>query len=152
MNAELEQSIAAVLDRQIAIAEDLGALLGVERAAITGPSPDALARSASDKIALLGTLERTDAERQRAFEAAGIDAAPPGDAASLPAGIARRWRALLRLAAECRRANELNGYLIRSRQHQVGQLLDALRGGSAGTYGRNGRASSTAATRPLAQV
>ncbi len=151
MNAELEQSIAEVLDRQIAIAEDLGALLGVERAAITGPSADALARSAADKVALLGTLERTDAERRRVFEAAGIEVGPATDAASLPDGIARRWRVLRQLAAQCRRANDLNGYLIRSRQHQVAQLLDALRGGSPGTYGPNGRAATTA-TRPLAQV
>ena len=151
MNADLEQSITDALDRQIAIAEDLGTLLGVERAAITGPSPDALAQSAADKVALLGTLERADAERQRAFAAAGIDALAATDAANLPGGIARRWHALRQLAAECRRANELNGYLIRSRQHQVGQLLDALRGGSPGTYGPNGRAS-TASTRTLAQV
>jgi flagella synthesis protein FlgN len=151
VNAELERSIADVLDRQIAIAEDLGALLGVERAAITGPSPDALAQSAADKIALLGALDRTDAERRRAFAAAGIDAAPASGAAAWPDGIARRWRVLRELAAECRRANDLNGYLIRSRQHQVVQLLDALRGGSPGTYGPNGRASS-AATRALAQV
>lgn len=152
MNADLEHSIAAVLERQIAIAEALGALLGAERAAITGPSPDALAQSATDKIALLGALDRTETERQRAFTAAGLDAASASDATTSPDGIVRRWRTLQRLAADCRRANELNGYLIRSRQQQVAQLLDALRGGTAGTYGRNGRTASTAATRPLAQV
>jgi flagellar biosynthesis/type III secretory pathway chaperone len=150
VNADLEHSIAALLERQIAIAEDLGALLGAERAAITGPSPDALAQSAADKIALLGALDRTETERQHAFAAAGLDAAT--GAAPLPDGIVRRWRTLRRLAADCRRANDLNGYLIRSRQHQVAQLLDALRGGTPGTYGRNGRTASTAATRPLAQV
>ncbi len=152
MNADLEHSIAALLERQIAIAEDLGTLLGAERTAITGPSPDALAQSAADKIALLGALDRTEAERQRAFAAAGLDAAAAADAAPVPDGIVRRWRALQRLAAECHRANEQNGYLIRSRQHQVEQLLDALRGGTPGTYGRNGRTASLAATRPLAQV
>jgi flagellar biosynthesis/type III secretory pathway chaperone len=41
--------------------------------------------------------------------------------------------------AGCRTANEVNGHIIHTRQHQIGQLLDIVRGGPAITYGPRGK-------------
>jgi flagellar biosynthesis/type III secretory pathway chaperone len=41
--------------------------------------------------------------------------------------------------AGCRTANEVNGYIIRVRQNQIGQLMDVLRGASPITYGPQGK-------------
>ena len=42
--------------------------------------------------------------------------------------------------ARCRSANEVNGYIINVRRHQVQQLIDLVRGTGASTYGPSGRA------------
>jgi flagellar biosynthesis/type III secretory pathway chaperone len=45
----------------------------------------------------------------------------------------------MELMAGCRSANEVNGYIIHVRQHQIRQLLDIVRGGPAITYGPQGK-------------
>ena len=55
------------------------------------------------------------------------------------AGRNDRWRALMELMAGCRTANEINGHIIHVRQHQVGQLIDIVRGGPAITYDPRGK-------------
>jgi flagellar biosynthesis/type III secretory pathway chaperone len=55
------------------------------------------------------------------------------------------------LVAECRTANEVNGYIINARQGQVRQLINLVRGGAPATYGPQGKTSSRA-LRALAQA
>ena len=71
----------------------------------------------------------------------------PGRAAT----VAERWRALMELIAGCRAANEINGYIIHVRQHQIRQLVDIVRGGPAITYDPQGKTFAKA-LRALAQA
>jgi len=45
----------------------------------------------------------------------------------------------MELMAGCRTANDVNGHIIHVRQHQIGQLIDIVRGGPAITYGPRGK-------------
>jgi flagellar biosynthesis/type III secretory pathway chaperone len=54
--------------------------------------------------------------------------------------------------ARCRTANELNGHIIRVRQHQIRQLIDIVRGKPAAvTYDPHGKTFAKA-LRPLARA
>ena len=122
--------IEALLDTELALAEQLAATLDTERAALTGPSPDAVREQAAAKVDLLTRLE--DMERSRR------DLCARHDMTAIPS-IATRWQSLLALMARCRTANDVNGYIINVRRHQVQQLLDVVRGTKPLTYGPAGR-------------
>ena len=120
-----------VLDREIEAARSLAATLDAERAALTGDSPQAVEQKAAEKIQILAAIELLEAERR------SLCAAP--DAAGFGATVAERWRALLEMMAGCRTQNEINGHIIHVRQHQIGQLMDIVRGGPSITYGPQGK-------------
>ncbi len=152
MSPDTQNRLAAVLDRQIALATTLASLLDAERAALSGTAAEEVARCAAEKAALLRDMDQLESER------AGLcrNLAPPDDAWTddLPgttAEIRRRWRTLMSLAKTCRDANDVNGYIINARHHQVRQMIDILRGGAAVTYGPQGRQMATA-LRALAQA
>ena len=120
-----------VLDREIEIARSLAATLAAERTALTGASPEAVEQKAAEKIQILENIEKLEVERRALCDAPNA----PG----LAATVAERWRALLELMAGCRTANEVNGHIIHVRQHQIGQLIDIVRGAPNITYGPQGK-------------
>jgi flagellar biosynthesis/type III secretory pathway chaperone len=120
-----------LLDREIELAGSLAATLAAEKTALTGDSPQAVERSAEDKIRLFGTIEKLEEERRT------LCADPLG--AGIAASIVQRWRTLLELMAGCRTANEINGHIIHVRQNQVRQLIDIVRGGPSITYDPHGK-------------
>jgi flagellar biosynthesis/type III secretory pathway chaperone len=132
MSEDTRRRLENLLDREIDVARRLAATLEDERAVLTGPAPDEVMHQAAAKIDLLKAIERLEAER-RALEVAADE---PGIAA---AAIADRWRTLMDLMRECRKANEVNGYIINTRQGQIQQLLGIVRGGGPVTYTAQGK-------------
>lgn len=143
MEQDARRRLEDVLDREIEVARALAATLAAERTALTGDSPGAVEQTAAEKIQILESIEILEAERRT------LCAAPnePG----LAATVAERWRALMELMAGCRAANDVNGHIIHVRQHQIGQLMDIVRGGPAITYGPQGKTFAKA-LRALAQA
>ena len=131
MEQDARRRLEDVLDREIDAARSLAATLASERTALTGDSPETVERNAAEKIRILATIEKLEAERR------GLWAAPNG--LGPVASIAERWRVLMELMAGCRTANEVNGHIVHVRQHQVQQLIDIVRGGPAITYGPQGK-------------
>jgi flagellar biosynthesis/type III secretory pathway chaperone len=131
MNQDARRRLEEVLDREIEVARSLAATLAEERSALTGDSPKAVEQKTADKLRILETIEKLDAERRE------LCTAPSG--LGLAETVADRWGALMQLMAGCRTANEVNGHIIHVRQHQVGQLLDIVRGGPSITYGPRGK-------------
>jgi flagellar biosynthesis/type III secretory pathway chaperone len=130
MEKEARSRLEDILDREIEVARALAATLAAERTALTGDSPKAVEQKAAEKIQILQTIEKLEAQRRELCAGEGSGAA---------ATVAERWRALMELMAGCRTANEVNGHIIHTRQHQIGQLLDIVRGGPAITYGPRGK-------------
>ena len=119
-----------LLDREINAARSLAATLAAERTALTGDSPQIVEQMAAEKIQILGTIEKLEAERRALWAEPSV---------GLAATVAERWRNLMELMAGCRTANEVNGHIIHVRQHQVQQLIDIVRGGPAMTYDPQGK-------------
>jgi flagella synthesis protein FlgN len=130
MNMDDRRRIEALLDSELALAAQLAATLDAERAALTGPSPEAVGEQAAAKVDLLARLEEVEHARREACEGQDMTAI---------ASIASRWQSLLALMARCRSANDVNGYIINVRRHQVQQLLDVVRGAKPLTYGPGGK-------------
>jgi flagellar biosynthesis/type III secretory pathway chaperone len=131
MEQDAHGRLEEVLDREIAAARTLQWTLAAERTALTGDTPRAIHEKAAEKVQILATLEHLEAERRSLWGAA--------KAAGPTTKVAERWRTLMELMAGCRTANEVNGHIIRVRQHQIGQLIDIVRGGPAITYGPQGK-------------
>jgi flagellar biosynthesis protein FlgN len=137
MNHDARLHLEVLLDREIELARSLGEALDAEKTALTGQSPEAVSGLAAQKTRLFETIEKLEHERR----ALCANPSGPGIAASVVA----RWRSLMALMAGCRNANELNGYIIRVRQHQIRQLIDIVRGRPAPiTYDTHGKTFANA--------
>jgi len=145
MDTDARRRLEELLDREIEAARLLTSTLAAERSALTGDSPDAVRQQAGEKVRLLETLEGLESERGALCAAAGLTAAPDSS------GITHRWRALMALIAGCRTANEVNGYIIHVRQHQIRQLIDIVRGAPPAIYGPQGKTFAKS-LRALAQA
>ncbi len=143
MDQDSRRRLEDLLDREIEVARSLGAALAAERAALTGDSPDTVEQNSAEKVRLLQTIETLETERRV------LCAAP--EAPGVAATVAERWHVLMELMAGCRKANEVNGYIIHVRQNQIRQLIDIVRGGPALTYGPQGK-SFVNALRALARA
>jgi flagella synthesis protein FlgN len=132
MNQDAQLRLEDLLDREIELARSLAATLAAEKAALTGDSASAVEQKASEKIRLFSVMETLEQERRSLCD-------DPG-AAGIAANVVTRWRSLIALIARCRNANELNGHIIRVRQHQIRQLIDIVRGKPAAiTYDPHGK-------------
>lgn len=131
MIQDARRRLEDLLDREIELARSLAAALDSERAALTGASPGAVEQSAAEKIRVLTTLEKLEEERRSLCATPAI--------LNVAASVVERWRALLQLMAGCRTANEVNGHIIHTRQHQIRQLLEIVRGGPSITYDPQGK-------------
>jgi flagellar biosynthesis/type III secretory pathway chaperone len=146
---DAQQRLEAVLDREIEVARHLAATLDAERGALTGPAAGVLTQHAEDKIAALKSLETLDGERRALCDAAAIRLAPPArralaaraldEPAPVPQPLAARWQSLMEIIAQCRKSNDVNGYIVNARQRQVRQLIDIVRGDDVGIYGPEGK-------------
>ena len=130
MDQDARRRLEDVLDREIAAARTLAATLAAERTALTGDTPGSIQAKAAEKVQIFSAIEQLEAERRSLWTVLGSGSA---------ATIAERWRTLMELMQDCRTENEVNGHIIRVRQHQVGQLIDIVRGGPAITYGPQGK-------------
>ncbi len=132
MNQDAELRLEDLLDRQIEIARILAATLDAEKTALTGPSAASVEERAAEKIRLFNLMEKLEQERRSLCENPGA----PG----IAGGVGTRWASLIALIARCRSANDLNGHIIRARQHQIRQLIDIVRGKpTAITYNPQGK-------------
>jgi flagellar biosynthesis/type III secretory pathway chaperone len=125
MNQDAQLRLEDLLGREIEIAHSLAATLDAEKSALTGESAAAVEQTASEKISLFDAMEKLEQERRSLCENPGA----PGIAGT----VAVRWHSLIALMAGCRAANEINGHIIRVRQHQTRQLIDIVRGKPAAT-------------------
>jgi len=130
MDSHADRRLQSVLDREIEVARQLAATLGAERAALTGSSPLSVSEHAAEKVSLFGSFEELERERHSLW-------GPSPEAAGAP--VAARWQALMELMAQCRKDNEVNGYIINVRRVQVSQLIDVVRGGAQFTYSAAGK-------------
>jgi flagellar biosynthesis/type III secretory pathway chaperone len=145
MNHEARHRLEQLLGREITAAQSLAQILAAERAALTGDSPGLVKEMAAEKIALFNSIEEMEGERRSLWGASGADGAAFGHI------VMERWRALMALMAGCRKANDVNGHIIRIRQNQIRQLFDIVRGGVPTTYGPQGK-TLTSTLRALARA
>jgi flagellar biosynthesis/type III secretory pathway chaperone len=131
MQQDARNRLEDLLDREIELARSLAATLAAERTSLTGDSPQAVEQNAADKIRVLQSIEKLEEER-RALYAGPVNS-------GLGATVVERWRALMALMAGCRTANDVNGYIIHVRQHQIRQLIEIVRGAPAITYDSHGK-------------
>ena len=132
MNQDAQRRLEDLLDREIETAHSLAATLDAEKTALTGESAATVEQKASEKIRLFDIMEKLEQERRSLCE--------NPNAAGIATSVTERWRSLIGLMARCRAANELNGHIIRVRQHQVRQLIDIVRGKPAAmTYNPQGK-------------
>ena len=131
MQQDARYRLEDLLDREIELARSLAATLAAERTSLTGDSPQAVEQNAADKIRVLQSIEKLEEERLALY------AGPVNS--GLGATVVERWRALMALMAGCRTANDVNGYIIHVRQHQIRQLIEIVRGAPAITYDSHGK-------------
>lgn len=142
MNQDARHGLENLLDREIEAARLLSSTLAAERSALTGDSPEAVQQKSTEKVQILGTIERLESERRALCTATGMavaDDATDANGRKVEATVAERWRALMELMARCRTANEVNGYIVHVRQNQIRQLMDLVRGASPVTYSPQGK-------------
>src|SRR5947208_845542 len=120
MNPEARHRLEELLSREITAAESLAQTLAAERAALTGDSPGLVKEMAAEKVGLFNRIEKMEEERRALWGASGTDVSAFGQV------VMERWRALMALMAGCRRANDVNGHIIRIRQNQIRQLFDIV--------------------------
>jgi flagellar biosynthesis protein FlgN len=141
MSEDARRRLEDLLDREIEAARSLASVLDAERAALISSSPADVEKRTAEKMRLLGSLEKMEDER-RALSSAADQALPgarvPGEA-GMVAAVAQRWRMLMELMAGCRAANQVNGYIIHTRQSQLQQLLGIVRGAAPLTYTAQGK-------------
>ena len=132
MNPGAQRRLEDLLDHEIELGHSLVQVLDAEKTALTGESASTVEDKASEKIRLFDAMEKLEQERRSLCENPG--------ATGVATSVAARWRSLIALMARCRAANELNGHIIRVRQHQVRQLIDIVRGKPAAmTYNPQGK-------------
>jgi flagella synthesis protein FlgN len=132
MDHDARLRLEDLLDREIEAAHSLSATLAAEKSALTGDSASSVEQKAAEKIRLFSAIETLEQERRTLCD--------DPNASGVAASVVARWRSLMTLMARCRNANELNGHIIRVRQHQIRQLIDIVRGKPAAiTYDPHGK-------------
>ncbi|MEO8224833.1 MAG: flagellar protein FlgN [Gammaproteobacteria bacterium] len=128
--------LQALLTQEVAALRVVLDSLHAEQAALKDRGPDELLAASNAKAEAVAHAARCEQERRDYFTA------NPG---SHSAPVKQLLNELKRLAAECRRQNEVNGLLIRGQRRRVEGSLNVLRRGSAApdTYGRDGETRPT---------
>jgi flagella synthesis protein FlgN len=143
LQAELDRTLAGVLDEMRLAVAQLNETLDAERDAIRGPDVSALDQAGARKQILMQQLEQLDAERVQLLRHA-----PDADA------LAPAWQAVLRSLQTCRELNQRNGSVVGQRLGEVRRALSILTGHSAdtGVYGRSGTLHTPPRSKTLAEA
>jgi flagellar biosynthesis/type III secretory pathway chaperone len=153
MSDDARRRLEDLLDREIEAARSLASVLDNERAALSGSSSADVEARAAEKMRLLASIEKMEEERRALANTAGqnLPGARVSHEAGLAATVAQRWRTLMELMAGCRSSNQVNGYIIHTRQNPLQQLLGIVRGVAPLTYTAQGKTFARA-QRPLAKA
>jgi flagellar biosynthesis/type III secretory pathway chaperone len=107
-----------VIDRSVAVAQQLLDLLKEERKLLAGVDHDALTPVFARKSELATQLSELDQERAAQEETLGIETSTEHS----------HWALYCTLLEHCREANAINGRLVQDRQRHVRRALGILRG------------------------
>jgi flagella synthesis protein FlgN len=146
---EMSSSLVAILNEQIACAQQMLATLGRENQALVDGDADLLNTAGAEKARLVETLDSLEHERQALSDAIGLKFAAASDDSADGTSRPAEWRALLDLIAECKQQNQLNGALVKARSEQVRIALRALRGTEAALYDPSGLEHAARSARAL---
>lgn len=158
----LLHDLAACIQREIALSEQLIEALRREHQALIIRDTDALNEAVVRKSELIGAMQTCGGERNNLLREGGMGT----DRAAMDrllarhdtqrrSGIPRDWARLLELGAECQRQNLINGIIIQAGQQQTRQALAILRGQpvvAGGEYGPEGMRPSAPSSHPLARA
>jgi flagellar biosynthesis/type III secretory pathway chaperone len=141
--SRVDDSLSLILSEQIRCAEAMLGTLSRENEALVAGDADELNAAGAEKARLVEALEALETERRNL--AAVIEATFKGETAT----AGSQWQTLLELVAECKRANQSNGALVRARGEQVRAALGIVRGAESALYDGNGTAAAGRSARPL---
>jgi flagella synthesis protein FlgN len=160
MHAErTQQSLQAVLTREVDCAERLRMCLDAERAALIKRDMPALEQTIGEKLAYTQELEKLEQQREQLVARLGFGS----DAESLKRcfkslpqadTLMRLWRQVLANIDACRNGNLTNGSILEAGRRHVEQALLILRGqpGSPSLYSPNGDSPANLGQRELGKV
>lgn len=141
-------SLAAVVERELALVERFLAILLVEQAALRRGAVDGLEAFTAAKAEMASRLNAASDEREAWLASEGAAAGRSGLEAWLAAhpedqAAGKAWRKLIAVAEASRDANRLNGQLIAQRLQFTHQALVVLAGETpaAGLYDRDGQST-----------
>ena len=139
-----------LIERELAIAHDLGLALAQERDALRSFDPVALDTATTKKQLCVERLSELDTERQAMCVSVGMSSDRDGMEQLLmqadPKGeLSQRWQTLLTRIESCREANFKNGTVVRLQKRRVTEALGILHGEAANNavYGDNGEMDDT---------
>ena len=144
------ESLSDLLVRELSDLRRLCALLGEERKALSGVQSDRLPDISTEKSSLAAKLHQLETRRDELLTQEGFPKGRCGIEAWLASrangDVERgRWNELLKLAAQARDNNEINGRLIDLLLKQNREALSVLlSGGAESIYGADGQQRSLA--------
>jgi flagella synthesis protein FlgN len=130
---DIQQPLGTILDQEISVAYQLAQALDRENAAICSRDLPVLQQAIADKQAELQRLEELNRERGLLVESHGYGSGSEGMKACLQrcddnAGLAVKWRQLLKIAEDCRHQNRMNHQLMELGSRHIQRALCILRG------------------------
>lgn len=146
--------VVDLLAREAELVAEFIAALSDEQRALSQGDIDPLAAINARKSALAEKLNTLEAERDATLAAGGFEAGRSGMARWLAShdresSAAAQWGQLLKLAAEARNLNNLNGQLIALRLQATGEAIATLtaRAEQNALYGPDGQAAQITGSR-----
>lgn len=146
---EMSTTLVAILNEQIACAQQMLATLARENQALVDGDADLLNAAGAEKARLVETLDSLEHERRALSDAIGLTFAAASDKSADDSSRPAEWRELLDLIAECKQRNQRNGSLVKARSEQVRIALRALRGTEAALYDPSGLEHAARSARAL---
>lgn len=139
---ELNDALASVLDDMQQVADQLFAILEVERAALDSGNPETLGQAGTTKQAIMQQLEQLDAERLQLCR----------EQPARRAALQPEWVRVMASLGRCHVLNQRNGSAVNQRLTQVRQALAILTGhaGENALYGRSGELRGSLRSQVLA--
>ena len=143
----------SILQDELASLDQLIDVLREEHECLVAGEVETLGRISARKSKIVQNLNSSASERKQAMLASkyALNAEGAMGWAENQCGTAGSaiWKSLLAQGADAKERNRVNGLLILRRQRDTHARLDALRGGSAGTYDPTGKTSSPLGSRTL---
>jgi len=153
-------SLLQLLQRQIAVYTRFLDLLHEEQAALGHVQPDALEKLTAERARLVAALEAQEQEMRALFANAKIIFSARAVkqlfttlAEPQRSQLAKLWRQLLAIAADCKQQNAVNSKIVDTRRQQTDRVLRILMGQTTlagSTYAADGRVQPGTASASLA--